>query len=162
MPEPLIYEISTPGRPGVTLPEPDVPAVDLPQQFARRELPLPELSELEAVRHFVRLSQLNHAVDTGFYPLGSCTMKYNPKVNEDAARLPGFAFTHPLQDPQTVQGNLALMYQLQEWLQEIGGFAGGSLPPAAGAPGEVTGILIIRAYHPDRGDMQRDKILVPD
>jgi glycine dehydrogenase subunit 2 len=162
MPEPLIYEISTPGRPGVTLPEPDVPAVDLPKQFARRELPLPELSELEAVRHFVRLSQLNHGVDTGFYPLGSCTMKYNPKVNEDAARLPGFAFTHPLQDPQTVQGNLALMYQLQEWLQEIGGFAGVSLQPAAGAHGELTGILIIRAYHRDRGDMQRDKILVPD
>jgi len=162
MPEPLIYEISTPGRPGVTLPEPDVPAVDLPQQFARRELPLPELSELEAVRHFVRLSQLNHAVDTGFYPLGSCTMKYNPKVNEDAARLPGFAFTHPLQDPQTVQGNLALMYQLQEWLEEIGGFAGVSLQPAAGAHGELTGILIIRAYHRDRGDLQRDKILVPD
>ena len=162
MPEPLIYEISTPGRPGVTLPEPDVPAVDLPKQFARRELPLPELSELEAVRHFVRLSQLNHSVDTGFYPLGSCTMKYNPKVNEDAARLPGFAFTHPLQDPQTVQGNLALMYQLQDWLQEIGGFAGVSLQPAAGAHGELTGILIIRAYHRDRGDMQRDKILVPD
>ena len=162
MPEPLIYEISTPGRPGVTLPEPDVPAVDLPKQFARRELPLPELSELEAVRHFVRLSQLNHGVDTGFYPLGSCTMKYNPKVNEDAARLPGFAFTHPLQDPQTVQGNLALMYQLQDWLQEIGGFAGVSLQPAAGAHGELTGILIIRAYHRDRGDMQRDKILVPD
>jgi len=162
MPEPLIYEISTPGRPGVTLPEPDVPAVDLPKQFARRELPLPELSELEAVRHFVRLSQLNHGVDTGFYPLGSCTMKYNPKVNEDAARLPGFAFTHPLQDPQTVQGNLALMYQLQDWLQEIGGFAGVSLQPAAGAHGELTGILIIRAYHRDRGDMKRDKILVPD
>jgi len=162
MPEPLIYEISTPGRPGVTLPEPDVPAVDLPKQFARRELPLPELSELEAVRHFVRLSQLNHGVDTGFYPLGSCTMKYNPKVNEDAARLPGFAFTHPLQDPQTVQGNLALMYQLQDWLQEIGGFAGVSLQPAAGAHGELAGILIIRAYHRDRGDMQRDKILVPD
>jgi glycine dehydrogenase subunit 2 len=162
MPEPLIYEISTPDRPGVTLPEPDVPAVDLPKQFARRDLPLPELSELEAVRHFVRLSQLNHGIDTGFYPLGSCTMKYNPKVNEDAARLPGFAFTHPLQDPRTVQGNLALMYQLQEWLQEIGGFAGVSLQPAAGAHGELTGILIIRAYHRDRGDLQRDKILVPD
>ncbi|HSH13840.1 MAG TPA: aminomethyl-transferring glycine dehydrogenase subunit GcvPB, partial [Desulfurivibrionaceae bacterium] len=162
MPEPLIYEISTPGRPGVTLPEPDVPAVELPDQFARRELPLPELSELEAMRHFVRLSQLNHAVDTGFYPLGSCTMKYNPKVNEDAARLPGFAFTHPLQHPETVQGNLAVMYQLQEWLKEIGGFAGVSLQPAAGAHGELTGILIIRAYHRDRGELQRDKILVPD
>jgi glycine dehydrogenase subunit 2 len=162
MPEPLIYEISAPGRPGVTLPESDVPAAELPAGFTRQQLPLPELSELEAIRHFVRLSQLNHAVDTGFYPLGSCTMKYNPKVNEDAARLPGFAFTHPLQDPESVQGNLALMFQLQEWLMEIGGFAGVSLQPAAGAHGELTGILIIRAYHHERGQTQRDKILVPD
>src|SRR3990172_8154991 len=162
MPEPLIYELSTPGRPGHRFPDPDVPRADLPAGMTRKELMLPELSELEVVRHFVRLSQLNHAIDTGFYPLGSCTMKYNPKVNEDAARLPGFAFTHPLQDPQTVQGNLALMYQLQEWLREIGGFAGVSLQPAAGAHGELTGILIIRAYHRSRGDLQRNKILVPD
>jgi len=114
------------------------------------------------VRHFVRLSQLNHGVDTGFYPLGSCTMKYNPKVNEDLARLPGFAFTHPLQDPEMSQGNLALMYELQEWCSKIGGFAGATLQPAAGAHGEFTGLLIIRAYHLSRGDTQRTKILVPD
>ncbi|MEW6568117.1 MAG: aminomethyl-transferring glycine dehydrogenase subunit GcvPB [Chloroflexota bacterium] len=162
MTEPLIYELSAPGRPGVPLPEPDVRTAPLPEGFVRQELPLPELSEVDVVRHFTRLSQLNHAVDTGFYPLGSCTMKYNPKVNEDAARLPGFACTHPLQDPETVQGNLALMYSLQEWLKEIGGFAGVSLQPAAGAHGELTGILIIRAYHAERGDLKRTKILIPD
>ncbi len=162
MPEPLIYELSSPGRPCVPLPEPDVPLGDLPAGLTREDLPLPELSEVDVVRHFVHLSQLNYAVDIGFYPLGSCTMKYNPKVNEDAARLPGFAFTHPLQDPETVQGNLALMYSLQEWLKEIGGFAGVSLQPAAGAHGELTGILILRAYHRDRGDAARTKILIPD
>ncbi len=162
MPEPLIYEISTPGRVGITLPEPDVPLAELPEGLTREELPLPELSEMDVVRHFVRLSQLNHGVDIGFYPLGSCTMKYNPKINEDACRLPGFALTHPLQDPETAQGNLALMYALQEWLKEIGGFAGVSLQPAAGAHGELTGILIIRAYHLSRGDDHRRKILIPD
>ena len=162
MPEPLIYELSSPGRPCVPLPEPDVPLTDLPAGLTREDLPLPELSEVDVVRHFIHLSQLNYAVDTGFYPLGSCTMKYNPKVNEDAARLPGFAFTHPLQDPETVQGNLALMYSLQEWLKEIGGFAAISLQPAAGAHGELTGILILRAYHRDRGDAARTKILIPD
>ena len=162
MPEPLIYEISTPGRVGITLPEPDVPLAELPEGLTREELPLPELSEMDVVRHFVRLSQLNHGVDIGFYPLGSCTMKYNPKINEDVCRLPGFALTHPLQDPETAQGNLALMYALQEWLKEIGGFAGVSLQPAAGAHGELTGILIIRAYHLSRGDDHRRKILVPD
>ncbi|MCJ7707708.1 MAG: aminomethyl-transferring glycine dehydrogenase subunit GcvPB [Anaerolineales bacterium] len=162
MPEPLIYELSSPGRPCVPLPEPDVPLTDLPAGLTREDLPLPELSEVDVVRHFIHLSQLNYAVDTGFYPLGSCTMKYNPKVNEDAARLPGFAFTHPLQDPETVQGNLALMYSLQEWLKEIGGFAAISLQPAAGAHGELTGILILRAYHRERGDAARTKILIPD
>jgi len=162
MPEPLIYELSTPGRPGVPLPTPDVPLAELPPGLTRKDLPLPELSELDVVRHFVRLSQLNHAIDVGFYPLGSCTMKYNPKVNEDAARLPGFALTHPLQPVETVQGNLHLMFSLQEWLKEIGGFAGVSLQPAAGAHGELTGILIIRAYHRDRGDARRTKILIPN
>ncbi|MGD8633519.1 MAG: aminomethyl-transferring glycine dehydrogenase subunit GcvPB, partial [Anaerolineales bacterium] len=162
MPEPLIYDLSSPGRVGITLPDSDVPAAELPEGLVRGDLPLPELSEMEVVRHFVRLSQYNHGVDIGFYPLGSCTMKYNPKVNEDAARLPGFGLTHPMQDPDTAQGNLALMYALQEWLKEIGGFAGVSLQPAAGAHGELTGILIIRAYHRDRGDEKRTKILVPD
>ncbi|NIS82248.1 MAG: aminomethyl-transferring glycine dehydrogenase subunit GcvPB [Anaerolineales bacterium] len=162
MTEPLIYELSSPGRMGMTLPEADVPLTTLPENLIRENLPLPELSEMGVVRHFVRLSQFNHGVDTGFYPLGSCTMKYNPKVNEDVARLPGFAFSHPLQDTALSQGNLALMYALQQWLAEIGGFAGVSLQPAAGAHGELTGILIIRAYHADRGDQKRTKILVPD
>ena len=111
MSEPLIYDLSAPGRPGVHAARRRMcPLTALPEGLVRRDLPLPELSELDVVRHFVRLSQLNYSVDTGFYPLGSCTMKYNPKVNEDAARLPGFAFSHPLQDPETAQGNLALMY----------------------------------------------------
>jgi glycine dehydrogenase subunit 2 len=162
MSEPLIYDLSSPGRVAVSLPDPDVEEVALPQDLLREDLPLPELSELELVRHFVRISQLNHAIDTGFYPLGSCTMKYNPKINEDMARLPGFAFSHPLQDQELSQGNLILMYQLQEWLKEIGGFAGVSLQPAAGAHGELTGLLIIQAYHRDRGDLKRRKIIVPD
>jgi len=162
MTEPLIYELSSPGRKGVSLPAVDVPETALPEGLMREELPLPEVAENDVVRHFMRLSQLNYSVDTGFYPLGSCTMKYNPKVNEDMARLPGFAFTHPLQDPDTAQGNLAMMYALQDWLMEIGGFAGVSLQPAAGAHGEMTGILIIRAYHHDRGDKERNKILIPD
>ncbi|MBN1266691.1 MAG: aminomethyl-transferring glycine dehydrogenase subunit GcvPB [Anaerolineales bacterium] len=160
--EPLIYDISSPGRRGVTLPEVDVPETALPEGLAREDLGLPELSEMDVVRHFVRLSQLNYGIDIGFYPLGSCTMKYNPKINEDAARLPGFALTHPMQDPNLVQGNLALMFETQQWLKEIGGFAGASLQPAAGAHGEFTGILMIRAYHKDRGDTKRTKILIPD
>jgi glycine dehydrogenase subunit 2 len=162
MTEPVIFDLSSPGRLGVSLPEPDVPAHPLPRGLVRDDLPLPEVAELDVVRHFVRLSQLNHSIDTGFYPLGSCTMKYNPKVNEDAARLTGFAHSHPLQEATTVQGNLALMYSLQEWLKEIGGFAGVSLQPAAGAHGELTGILIIRAYHRQHGDAKRTKILIPD
>ncbi len=162
MAEPLICDLSVSGRPGVSLPAPDVPAAALPKGLVRQDLPLPELSEIDVVRHFVRLSQLNHSIDTGFYPLGSCTMKYNPKVNEDACRLPGFAFAHPLQDPEAAQGNLAVMYSLQEWLKEIGGFAGISLQPAAGAHGELTGILIIRAYHRSRNDLRRTKILIPN
>jgi glycine dehydrogenase subunit 2 len=160
--EPLIFELSSPGRPGVPLPLPDVPEAELPKGLVREDLPLPELSEVDVIRHFTRLSLLNYGVDTGFYPLGSCTMKYNPKVNEDAVRLPGFAFTHPLQAVETVQGNLALMHAVQEWLKEIGGFAGVSLQPAAGAHGELTGILIVRAYHQSRGDTKRKKILIPD
>jgi glycine dehydrogenase subunit 2 len=139
-----------------------VPEAPLPTGLEREDLPLPELAEIDVVRYFTRLSQLNHAIDIGFYPLGSCTMKYNPKINEETARLPGFAFAHPLQPVETVQGSLALMYTLQEWLKEIGGFAGVSLQPAAGAHGELTGVLIIRAYHESRGDRKRNKILIPD
>jgi glycine dehydrogenase subunit 2 len=155
-------ELSVPGRVGVRYPKPDVPTAPLPAGLTRADLPLPELAEVDVVRYFTRLSQLNHGVDIGFYPLGSCTMKYNPKINEEAARLPGFAFLHPLQPIETAQGALAMMYALQEWLKEIGGFAAVSLQPAAGAHGELTGVLIIRAYHQDRGDLKRTKILIPD
>src|SRR5512140_1150201 len=160
--EPTVYEISSPGRAGVRFPAADVPHTDLPEGFVRQDLPLPELSELDVVRHFTHLSILNYSIDGGFYPLGSCTMKYNPKVNEEVARLPGFAFTHPLQPLDTIQGNLALMYQLQEWLKEISGYAAVSLQPSAGAQGEFTGVMIIRAYHRSRGDARRIKMLIPD
>ena len=163
MPEPTIYELSSSGRTGVRYPESDVPAAEkLPGSMLRKDLPFPELSELDVIRHFMHLSHFNYSVDEGFYPLGSCTMKYNPKVNEEAARLPGFVFTHPLQPIETVQGNLALMYVLQEWLKEISGFAAVSLQPAAGAQGEFTGVMIIRAYHRSRGDDKRTKFLIPD
>lgn len=162
MAEPQLCDISVNGRRGVLYPEPDVPRASMPAGLTRQELPLPELSELDVIRHFTHLSQMNFSIDTSYYPLGSCTMKYNPKVNEETARLPGFAFAHPHQPIETVQGSLALMYQLQEWLKEIGGFAGISLQPAAGAHGELTGVLIIRAYHRARGDSKRDKILIPD
>jgi glycine dehydrogenase subunit 2 len=162
MGEPQLCDISVTGRQGIRYPDPDVPISALPAELLRDDLPLPELSELDVIRHYTRLSQLNYCIDTGYYPLGSCTMKYNPKINEETARLPGFACTHPLQPIETVQGNLALMYDLQEWLKEIGGFAGVTLQPAAGAHGELTGVLIIRAYHRSRGDTRRDKILIPD
>jgi glycine dehydrogenase subunit 2 len=162
MSEPQLCDLSASGRQGIRYPEPDVPLAPLPEGFLRQELPLPELSELDVIRHFTRLSQLNYSIDTGFYPLGSCTMKYNPKINEEIARLAGFAHIHPLQPIETIQGSLALMYQLQEWLKEIGGFAGVTLQPAAGAHGELTGVMIIRAYHRSRGDDPRNKILIPD
>ncbi len=162
MTEPLIYDLGAPGRIGVEMPDPDVPLAKMPKEFVREDLDLPEVSEIDVVRHFTRLSQLNYGIDKGFYPLGSCTMKYNPKLNEDMARLPGFATIHPYQNPQTVQGALELMYHLQEWLAELGGFAGISLQPAAGAHGEFSGILMMRAYHLDRGDTKRTKILIPD
>jgi len=162
MTEKTIYELSQPGRKGVTFPEPDVPCTELPAGFKRESLKLPELSELDVVRHFTHLSQMNYAIDSGFYPLGSCTMKYNPKINEEAARIPGMANTHPLQPIVSVQGNLYLMYQLQEWLQEISGFHRVCLTPAAGAQGELVGALIIKKYHQVRKDKKRVKILIPD
>ena len=162
MREPTIFELSSPGRTGVTFQEPDVPLTDIPQEFARANLPFPEISELGVVRHFTKLSQKNYAIDLGFYPLGSCTMKYNPKINEAIARYPGFAATHPLQPEDTVQGNLYLMYTLQNWLAEIGGFADTTLEPAAGAQGELVGTMIIARYHKDRGDLKRTRILIPD
>ena len=162
MTEPLLCDISVPGRQALRFPQPDVPLAKLPAGLTRQDLPLPELSEVDVVRHFTRLSHLNYCIDFGMYPLGSCTMKYNPKINEETARLPGFAHTHPLQPIETVQGNLLLMYELQEHLREIGGFAAMTLQPAAGAQGELTGILIMRAYHEDRKDSKRDKMLIPD
>jgi len=162
MSEPLIFEISRPGRCATALPALDVPPTDLPAGLVREDLSLPEVSELDLVRHYTRLSQMNYGVDIGYYPLGSCTMKYNPRINEEMARLPGFAHLHPYQDEDTVQGALFLMYHLQEFLREMGGFAAVSLQPAAGAHGELTGVLMMRAYHLDRGDDRRDVILVPD
>ncbi len=159
---PTVYESSVPGRHGVDLPEPDVPRAELPTAELREDCGLPELSQLEVVRHYVALSQRNFGVDSGFYPLGSCTMKLNPKINEEIARLPGFADAHPLADPEAAQGNLALMYDLQRWLAEIGGFAAVSLQPSAGAHGEFTGLLMMRAYHRERGDDKRTRILIPD
>jgi glycine cleavage system P protein (glycine dehydrogenase) subunit 2 len=158
---PTVYELSAAGRQGVDLPAPDVPPAPLPAGL-REDCGLPELSQLDVVRHYLALSQRNFGVDSGFYPLGSCTMKYNPKVNEAVARLPGFADAHPLQEPETAQGNLALMFELQQWLAEIGGFAAVSLQPAAGAHGEFTGLLMMRAYHAARGERKRTRILIPD
>ncbi|MBI5670097.1 MAG: aminomethyl-transferring glycine dehydrogenase subunit GcvPB [Chloroflexi bacterium] len=162
MTEPLIYDISVPGRCGVSLPDVDVPETALPADLLRENLDLPEVSELQVIRHFVNLSHLNYSIDQGFYPLGSCTMKYNPKLNEDMARLPGMAQLHPLHDDEGAQGALALMYDLQTWLAEIAGFKAVSLAPAAGAQGEFAGILMIRKYHLDRGDTKRTKILIPN
>jgi glycine dehydrogenase subunit 2 len=163
--EPTIFERSSPGRMGFSLPDagtPSVPLEDLiPAAALRDGLELPEMSELDVVRHFTRLSQMNYSVDTNFYPLGSCTMKYNPKVNEEVAALPGFSSVHPYQPPEQVQGVLRLMYELQTWLAEVTGMDAATLQPAAGAHGELTGMLMIRAYHQARGEDRRI-VLVPD
>ncbi|HOK19444.1 MAG TPA: aminomethyl-transferring glycine dehydrogenase subunit GcvPB, partial [Thermosynergistes sp.] len=142
-PEKLIFEMGSPGRIGYSLPPCDVPELPEPlltsEEHRRKSaLNLPEASEVDVVRHFTRLSQLNYGVDCGFYPLGSCTMKYNPKVNETVARLPGFSRLHPYQPEETVQGALRLMYELGSMLSEITGMAAFSLQPAAGAHGEMT------------------------
>jgi glycine dehydrogenase subunit 2 len=162
----LIFELSSPGRVGYSLPEPDVSVEEaratLPARFARAEPPaLPEVSEFDVVRHYSRLSRMNYGVDTHFYPLGSCTMKYNPRLNEDVARLPGFARLHPLTPPAAAQGALRLMYELAEALAEIAGMDAVSLQPAAGAQGELAGVLMIRAFHAARGE-KRIKVLIPD
>lgn len=164
---PLIFEISKEGRVGYSLPEMDVPEKNIdnliPAEYIRTdEVELPEVSELDIMRHYTALSTRNHGVDSGFYPLGSCTMKYNPKINEDVARLPGFAHVHPLQDESTVQGSLELMYDLMESLKEITGMDEVTLQPAAGAHGEWTGLMMIRAFHEANGDYQRTKVIVPD
>ncbi len=164
--EKLLFERgSAGGRSGVSLPAPSGrpdPRDELPAELLRGEIAeLPALGELEVVRHFTRLSAWNHGIDTGFYPLGSCTMKYNPKSSEALARLPGFANAHPLLPAELAQGSLELMYQLERALSEISGFPATTLTPAAGAQGELTGVMMIRAYHVARGN-PRKKVLIPD
>ena len=164
--EPLLFERSRPGRVGASLPPLDVPAVDAAELFSdaalRDDLPgMPELSEVEVVRHFTRLSTWNASVDLGLYPLGSCTMKYNPKINEALARLPGWSQVHPLQGDAASQGLLELMFRLEGLLAEISGMDRVTLQPAAGAQGELAGIMMIRRYHEERGE-RRTRILVPD
>lgn len=166
MNEPLIFDLSRKGRKGYSLAPCDVPETApqelIPGRFLRREpAALPELPESEVVRHFVRLSNLNYHVDKNMYPLGSCTMKYNPKVNDYTCSLPGFSATHPLQPEESAQGSLRLMYELSEMLAEIAGMAAVTLQPAAGAHGELAGILLIRQYHEARGS-KRTKLLVVD
>jgi len=162
--QPTLQERSRPGRGGGKIPHPPRDALArIPTEHLRAEPPaLPELAEPEVVRHYVNLSQLNYAIDTGFYPLGSCTMKYNPKVDEWAARLPGFASLHPLAPDAIAQGTLELLWDLERWLAEISGMRAVTLQPAAGAHGELTGILMVRAYHRGRGDLERNEVLVPD
>ncbi len=161
-PEPLIYEMSNPGTIGYSLPECDVPTTALPENMLRTELNLPEVGEVDVVRHFTRLSQKNYCVDMGIYPLGSCTMKYNPKINEEAIRLFGMSQVHPMQPVETAQGAMQLLYELQNYLGEISGLPAVTLQPAAGAQGELVGVLVIRAYHLARGDTARTEILIPD
>jgi len=165
--QPLIFELSKSGRIGYSLPEMDVPEADLnsllPEEYIREEAPeLPEVSELDIMRHYTALSKRNHGLDSGFYPLGSCTMKYNPKINETVARFNGFTHIHPLQDESSVQGALELMYDLQQALVEITGMDEVTLQPAAGAHGEWTGLTLIRAYHEANGDAKRTKVIIPD
>ena len=165
--EKLIFEISKEGRKAYDLPPLDVEEVPVSSlipdsALKENEVDLPEVSEGDVARHFTNLSTKNYGVDTGFYPLGSCTMKYNPKINEDMASLEGFTSIHPYQPEETVQGALELMYGLDEMLAEISGMERVSLQPAAGAHGEMAGLMIIRAYHEDRGDYKRKKIIVPD
>jgi glycine dehydrogenase subunit 2 len=162
--QPNLFELSRSGRGGGKIPHPPKDALDRIPASARRTTPaaLPELNEPEVVRHYVNLSQLNYAIDTGFYPLGSCTMKYNPKIDEWAARLRGFAQLHPMAPDAIAQGTLELLWELEAALAEISGMRAVTLQPAAGAHGELTGILMIRAYHRSRGDLERTEVLVPD
>ncbi len=163
--EALLFERGSTGRTGASLPAPrrDLdPSKEIPPELLRSAVDgIPEVSELEVVRHFTRLSVWNHGIDTGFYPLGSCTMKYNPKSSEALARLPGFADAHPLAPPEMVQGALELMWQLERALSEIAGFDETALSPAAGAHGELCGVMAIRAFHASTGN-PRKKVLIPD
>jgi glycine dehydrogenase subunit 2 len=167
MSEALLFDRSAPGRKGYSLPACDVPerpVVDLvPAQYLRKTpAELPQLSEPDVVRHFTHLSKLNYSIDSGFYPLGSCTMKYNPKVNEVAVNQPGWRSIHPYQPEATVQGALHLMHDLQSLLCEIAGMDAMTLQPAAGAHGELTGLLMIQAYHRSNGEAHRNEVIAPD
>ena len=161
-----IFQKGAPGRRAFVCPDSEVPEVDpralLPERLRRTAPPaLPEVSEPELVRHYVGISKRNYDLDSGFYPLGSCTMKHNPRLHERAAALPGHARLHPLQDPEHAQGALELMWRLQGALAEISGLPHVSLQPCAGSQGELAGVLLTRAYHEDRGE-QRHKVLTPD
>jgi len=161
--EPLIFEKSRSGRRAFAQAPAGDPATAIPKQFLREEPPLlPEVSELQVVRHYTRLSQQNFSIDTHFYPLGSCTMKYNPRACNSLAMLPGFAARHPLGPTSHGQGFLACMYELQEMLKSVTGMRAVSLTPMAGAQGEFAGVAMIRAYHQSRGDHERSEIIVPD
>ena len=145
------------------MPKERLAKASVPAGLARRDpLLFPELAELDAIRHFINLSRKNFSVDTHFYPLGSCTMKYNPKINEWAARREKFTALHPLQKPETVQGMMRMLAELEDGLREITGMDRFTLQPAAGAHGELTGLMLVRAYHASRGDSKRMKVLVPD
>ena len=160
----LIYEKSRAGRRAGHVPRYEIDEVDVPPELRRSEPPrLPEVTEAELVRHFTALADRNFGIDTGFYPLGSCTMKHNPRVNERMADLPGFRDLHPLQDDEGAQGALELMWRLQAYLAEITGLPGVSLQPAAGSQGELTGLMLMRAYFADRGEGdRRDTIVTAD
>jgi len=161
MNEPLLWEKGKKGRIGYSLPRRDVESSPLPEELTGEGPDFPDLSEVEVVRHYTRLSQWNFGVDTGMYPLGSCTMKYSPKTNERQASLPGFASAHPLLPENLAQGVLRMMWELEKYLTEITGMDAATLQPAAGAHGELTGMLLIHAYHKNKG-VQRSKIIVPD
>ena len=159
----LLMERSVPGRVGHTLPPLDVPEQEAPPaELLRDDLPMPEVSEGEIVRYFSQMSQANFSIDHNFYPLGSCTMKYNPKLDDEMAGMPGMSEVHPSQPEASVQGALKLMYELQGLLTEMTGMAGASLAPMAGAEGELAGMLMTRAYHLANGDTGRTKVLIPD
>lgn len=163
----LIFEKSKKGRKAITLPkwEGEEKALEdlIPSKFIKtKESNLPEVSEVDVIRHYTNLSTMNYGVDTGFYPLGSCTMKYNPKINEEIASIGSLSNIHPYQDESTVQGSLELMYNLSDMLAEISGMDQVTLQPAAGAHGELTGIMLIKAYHHARGDFKRTKVITPD
>lgn len=157
-----IFEKSVAGRGKYQLPKAINEELELPSNLTREELDLPEVSEPDVVRHYTELSRRSFGVDNGFYPLGSCTMKYNPKINEDMANLPEFRNYHPWQDEKYAQGSLEMMYNLKEYLKEVTGFFDGTLQPAAGAHGELTAVMMMKAYHLNNGDIKRKKMLIPD